>query len=104
MKTQTKFCANFPGQGQFAVMAYNENTGEYTVLGTVYNDPQDMAQPEHPVTPTNQPIAVTINAPDGTHGCAITAALALVQDHPALPEGQWQLELYRMQGWFTSPS
>jgi len=113
MKTQTNFHKMFPGQGQFAVMAYNHNTGEYRVLGTVYNDPQDQPpkfslslwqQPEHPVTPVTQPIAVTTNAPDGTNGNAATAALALVQDHPALPEGPWQLELYAMEGWFTNPS
>jgi hypothetical protein len=102
MKTQTNFHKMFPGQGQFAVMAYNHNTGEYRVLGTVYNDPQDKPQPEHPVTPATQPIAVTTNAPDGTNGNAATAALALVQDHPALPEGPWQVELYAMEGWFTN--
>jgi hypothetical protein len=26
-----------------------------------------------------------------------------VQDHPALPEGPWQVELYAMEGWFTAP-
>jgi cell wall-associated NlpC family hydrolase len=104
MKTQTNFHKMFPGQNHFAVLAYNHNTGEYRVLGTVYNDPQDMPQPEYPVTPATQPIAVTINAPDGTNGNAATAALALVQDHPALPEGPWQLELYAMEGWFTNPS
>ena len=104
MKTQTNFHKMFPGQNHFAVLAYNHNTGEYRVLGTVYNDPQDMPQPEHPVTPATQPIAVTINAPNGANGSAATAALALVHDHPALPEGPWQLELYAMEGWFTSSS
>ena len=103
MKTQTKFHKMFPGQGQFAVMAYNHNTGEYRVLGTVYNDPQDKPQPEHPVTPATQPIAVTTNAHLVNDCNVAAAALALVQDHPALPEGPWQVELYAMKGWFTAP-
>ena len=105
MKMQTKFHKMGPAlQGQFAVMAYNEDTGEYRVLGTVYNDPQDHPQPEYPVTPATQPIAVTTNCPDGTNENVVAAALKLVQDHPALPEGLWQLELFAMEGWFSRPN
>ena len=114
MKMQTKFHKMGPAlqgldpwlalQGQFAVMAYNEDTGEYRVLGTVYNDPQDHPQSEHPLHPATQPIAVTTNCPDGTNENVVAAALALVQDHPALPEGPWQLELFAMEGWFSRPN
>ena len=105
MKMQTKFHKMGPAlQGQFAVMAYNEDTGEYRVLGTVYNAPQAPPQPEYPVTPAPQTIAVTTNCPDGTNENVVAAALALVQDHPALPEGLWQLELFAMEGWFSRPN
>ena len=100
---QTKFCkAGLADSPMWLVVAANNATGEYRVLGSLYQDPQDMPEPEHPTTPDHQPIMV-ITGEDPA-----SAARAMVQSHPALPPvdycyGDWQLELYASHGWFTKP-
>ena len=98
LKTQTKFNSSYPGYGLWMAVASNHVTGEYRVLGTVYKDAQDVPDPQNAVCPNHQPVTVTED------GEPIAATFALVQDHPALPQGpEWQLELYSSQGWFTEP-
>jgi len=111
---QTYFCkAGLAESGMWLVVACNATTGEYRVLGSLFQDPMDMPEPEHPTTPDHQPVMVVKDEDPGfgpatthspTYGyelpCA-DAARAMVQSHPALPAGNWQLELYASHGWFT---
>jgi hypothetical protein len=98
LKTQTKFNSSYPGYGLWMAVASNHVTGEYRVLGTVYKDAQDVPQPECPAHPDHQPVTITKDEEP------FAATLALVEDHPALPQGpEWGLELYSSQGWFTEP-
>ena len=118
---QTKFCkAGLADSPMWLVVAANNATGEYRVLGSLYQDPQDMPEPEHPTTPNHQPVMVVKGEDPGfgpatahtpTYGYELPctdAARAMVQSHPALPPvdycyGDWQLELYASHGWFTKP-